>query len=328
MTDKQVSLTGIKPTGAPHIGNLLGAIQPALKLTEDYHGVYFIADYHSLTTVKDGKELRDSTYEGAATWMALGLDTEQNVFFRQSDIPEVCELSWILSCFVGMGLLKRAHAYKDALANGKEGNHGLFAYPVLMAADILLYETNVVPVGKDQKQHVEMCREMAQSVNHAYGPDTLVVPEPKIQKEVATIVGLDGRKMSKSYDNAIDIFMPTKKLRKRFMRIVTGSESLEEAKDPANCNVVSLFRHFASDAEVAELEGKYRGGNFGYGDAKQKLFEAYEDMIAPARARYEELLNNRDEIDRVLKAGAEKARVIANRVLDRIRDRAGFGPGR
>ncbi len=326
MTEQKVSLTGIKPTGAPHIGNLLGAIQPALKLTEQYRGVYFIADYHSLTSEKNGETLRESTYQGAATWMALGLDTEKNVFFRQSDIPEVCELAWILSCFCGMGLLKRSHAYKDAIANGKEPNHGLFAYPVLMAADILLYETNVVPVGKDQKQHVEMCREMAQSVNHHYGADTLVVPEPLIQEEVATVVGLDGRKMSKSYDNAIDIFLPSKKLRKRFMKIVTGSESLEEPKDPTQCHVFSLFKHFASQSEIADLAERYRGGNFGYGDAKQKLFEVYEEMIAPARQRYEDLLKNREEIDAVLRSGQQKARVIANCVLDRLRSRSGLGP--
>jgi tryptophanyl-tRNA synthetase len=212
------------------------------------------------------------------------------------------------------------------LANGKESNHGLFAYPVLMASDILLYETNFVPVGKDQKQHVEMCREMAQSVNHTYGADTLVVPEPLIQKEVAVITGLDGRKMSKSYDNAIDIFMPQKKLRKRFMKIVTGSESLEDPKDPTNCNVMSLFRHFASEADIADLEARYRGGNFGYGDAKQKLFEVYEDHIAPARERYDALLKDRGQIEHVLAEGALKARVIATRVLDRVRSRCGFGP--
>lgn len=326
MSERAVSLTGIKPTGSPHIGNLLGAIRPALALTETYKGIYFIADFHSLTTERDGAALRDSVLRNAATWMALGLDTEKNIFFRQSDIPEVCELTWVLSCFTAMGLLNRAHAYKDAVANGKDPNHGLFAYPVLMAADILLYETNVVPVGKDQKQHVEMCREMAIRVNNAYGEDTLVVPEPLIQEEVATVPGLDGRKMSKSYDNAIEIFMPPKKLRKRFMKIVTGSEALEDVKDPATCGVQQLLKLIAPKDVVEEEAARYRAGGYGYGDAKQRLFDVYEDFIAPSRTRYEELLADPGHVEATLQAGAEKAREIATRVIDRVRRRAGVGP--
>jgi tryptophanyl-tRNA synthetase len=324
MSARPISLTGIKPTGTPHVGNYLGAIRPALALTEKYQGTYFIADYHALTSEKDGDAMRESIDSVAATWMALGLDTDANLFFKQSDIPEVCELAWILSCFTGMGLLSRAHAYKDAQAKKKEVNHGLFAYPVLMAADILLYETNVVPVGKDQKQHVEMCREMANSINHTWGEDTLVVPESLIQENVATVPGLDGRKMSKSYGNTIELFLPPKKSRKQFMKIVTGSEALEDPKDPESCNVFALFKLFAGPEDVAALASQYRAGNFGYGDAKQRLFEVFEDLIAPKRARYDELMADRGEIHAALAAGAERARVVANRVLDRVRRRAGF----
>ncbi|MEE9392146.1 MAG: tryptophan--tRNA ligase [Planctomycetota bacterium] len=327
MSARPISLTGIKPTGTPHIGNLLGAIRPALELTKSYQGTYFIADYHALTTERNGDEMRENIYRVAATWMALGLDTEANLFFKQSDIPEVCELAWILSCFTGMGLLSRAHAFKDAQAKGRETNHGLFAYPVLMAADILLYETNVVPVGKDQKQHVEMCREMAQSINHTYGEDTLIVPEPLVQENVAVIPGLDGRKMSKSYNNTIEIFLPPKKMQKMFNKIVTGSETLEEPKDPTTCNVFRLFSLFASESETAELAAKYRAGDFGYGAAKKALFEQYEAAMAPCRERYEALLNDRGEIDRTLRSGAEKAREVAERVMDRLRTRCGFKLG-
>ena len=324
MTSSAISLTGIKPTGMPHIGNLLGAIKPALQLTESYRGVYFIADYHSLTTERDGDALRESSYQVAATWLALGLNAEDNIFFKQSDVPEVCELTWMLSCYTSMGLLNRAHAFKDAVANGKDPNHGLFAYPVLMAADILLYESNVVPVGKDQKQHVEMCREIAQRINHTYGEDCLVVPEPLVEDKVAVIPGLDGRKMSKSYDNTIEIFLPAKQLRKRFMKIVTGSESLAEPKDPDNCRVVELYKFFASAEEVADLKDKYRTGHFGYGDAKQRLFDAYESYIAPKRAHYEELMADRPRLDVVLKKGAAKARLVAQSVMARLRQRCGF----
>ncbi|HGY92468.1 MAG TPA: tryptophan--tRNA ligase [Planctomycetes bacterium] len=319
-----VALTGIKPTGAPHIGNLLGAILPALALTRTYQGIYFIADYHALTTEHDGDALRESTRQVAATWLAMGLDTEKNIFFRQSDIPEVCELSWVLSCFVGVGQLQRAHAYKDAVAKGKEATQGLFSYPVLMAADILLYESNVVPVGKDQKQHVEMCRQMAHRVNETYGEGTLVVPEPLIREEVATVPGLDGQKMSKSYGNTVEIFLPPKKLRKKLMKIVTGSEALEDPKDPDRCNVVKLFRLFAEEADVAEMERRYRAGGFGYGEAKQKLFEVYDAFIAPHRERYEELLAHPEVIEEELAKGKEKARVVAGRVMERLRKRAGL----
>ena len=321
---RPIALTGIKPTGTPHIGNLLGAILPALELTRDNLGIYFIADYHALINEKDGARMTDSIRRVAATWMAMGLDAETNVFFKQSDVPEVCELAWVLSCFTGMGLLERAHAYKDAIANNRSPNHGLFAYPVLMAADILLYGTNLVPVGKDQKQHIEMCREMAQSVNHSYGADTLVVPEPLIRDEVAIVPGLDGRKMSKSYDNTIEIFLPPKALKKAFGRIVTGSDPVEAPKDPATCNVFAIFKLFASTDEAAELAARYRAGGMGYGDAKGKLLEVYEAFIAPHRQRYEELLADPAEIDRCLAKGGQKAREIAAGVLDRVRRRCGF----
>ena len=323
---KPVALTGIKPTGAPHVGNLLGMYRPAIDLTADHSCLYFIADYHALTSETDGKVLRENTYNVAATWMALGLDTDNHILFRQSDIPEVCELAWILSCFTSMGLLNRAHAYKDALARGKadELNHGVFGYPVLMAADILLYDTDQVPVGKDQKQHIEMCRDMAQRINHTWGEDTLVVPEPFIREEVATVPGLDGRKMSKSYDNSIEIFLPPKQLRKRIMKIVTGTHSMEEPKDPETCNVYQLFRLLASKEQTADLAGRYKAGGLGYGHAKQELFELYESIMAPHRERYDDLMANRDAIDEVLASGRERARTIANRVLDRIRPRAGL----
>ncbi|MCB9831071.1 MAG: tryptophan--tRNA ligase [Planctomycetes bacterium] len=327
MTARPVSLTGIKPTGTPHLGNLFGAILPAIRLTERYRGIYFIADYHSLTTERDGAALRHSVHEVAATWMAMGLDHENHVFFRQSDVPEVCELSWVLSCFTSMGLLTRAHAYKDAVANGKDPNHGLFAYPVLMAADILLYDSEVVPVGKDQKQHVEMCREIAQRVNHHYGEGTLVLPEPLIDENVATIPGLDGRKMSKSYDNAIEIFTAPKPLRKRFMKIVTGSETMEEPKDPANCRIFDLYKLVATAAEVADLAGCYRAGNFGYGEAKQRLFEAYERFIAPRREVYDDLMANPAKIEAALERGAATARATARRTMERLRERCGLGSG-
>ena len=319
-----VSLTGIKPTGTPHIGNLFGAILPAIELTKRYAGVYFIADLHALTTETDGDRLRSQSLEVAATWLALGLDVEDAVFFKQSDVPEVCELAWMLSCFTGIGLLNRAHAYKDALDKGLEPNHGLFAYPVLMAADILLYETNVVPVGKDQKQHVEICRDIAQRLNDNYKDDLLVIPEPIIQENVAVIPGLDGRKMSKSYGNTIEIFLPPNELEKKFKKIVTGSEGLADPKDPATCNVFALHKLLVPPADSEAMAAKYRAGGYGYGAAKKALFEAYEDFIKPHRKRYEELLSNRDHVATILARGRDKARVTATRVLDRLRRKCGF----
>lgn len=317
------ALTGIKPTATPHIGNLLGAIVPALRLQETHDAYYFIADYHALTTVHDGARMRGWVREVAATWLALGLDPARTVLWVQSDVPEVCELAWILSCVTGHGVLERAHAYKAAVADGRDINVGIFTYPVLMAADILLYDTDVVPVGKDQKQHVEIARDMAIAFNHRFG-DTLVVPEVAIQEEVATVPGLDGRKMSKSYGNGIEIFLPAKQLRKKLMSIVTDSKGMEEPKDPTTCNVFALYKLFATPEQVADLAARYRAGGLGYGHAKQELFEVMDARLAPARARYEALLADPAALDPVLEDGAARARAVARATIDRVRQAAGF----
>jgi tryptophanyl-tRNA synthetase len=321
---RPVSLTGIKPTGTPHLGNLLGAIRPALELTKSYEGIYFIADYHALTTLTDGKEMMERTIEVAATWLALGLDPETALFFKQSDVPEVCELAWILACFTPVGVLNRAHAYKDALAKGVDPNTGLFIYPVLMAADILLYRADVVPVGKDQKQHLEIARDIAQRVNMTYGDELLVVPAPSIQEDVAVIPGLDGEKMSKSKGNTIEIFLEPKDLEKKLKKIVTGSEPLEAPKDPKKCNVFTLFELIASPAESAELARRYRAGGMGYGESKKRLFEVYEAFIAPRRAQYRELMADKAQVLAILERGAARARLRALATLEPIRRRCGF----
>lgn len=320
-----VSLTGIKPTGRPHIGNYLGAIRPALGLAQKYTGVYFIADYHALTTEFDGAAIRKQTIDVAATWLALGLDPKECTFFLQSDIPEVCELSWILTCFTSMGLLNRGHAFKDAAAKGVDVNHGIFAYPVLMAADILLYGSNLVPVGKDQKQHVEICRDIANAFNHTMKADILTVPEPEIQEDVATVPGLDGRKMSKSYGNTIEIFSTPDELKKRLAKIVTGSEGLADPKDPEKCNVFSLYKLFAPAEKVAEMAALYRAGGFGFGHAKQRLFEAIDEVVRPSREKFNHLVAHPDEVYDVLQDGAKKARERARPLLERVRSACGFG---
>ena len=323
---KQIALTGIKPTGQPHIGNYLGMIKPALELAENYQALYFIADYHALTTVKNKKELQDLTYQVTATWLALGLNPDEVIFFRQSDIPEVFELAWVLACFTAKGLLNRAHAYKtivdDNVAAGREEdkgiNTGLYTYPVLMAADILLYGSHVVPVGLDQKQHLEITRDVAMLFNKTYR-EVLVVPEAVIRKEVMTITGLDGRKMSKSYNNVIPIFAPSNQVRKQVMRIVTDSKRPEEPKDPDECNVFAIYRHFA-DADAAEAKQQlYRDGGLAYGDMKNELFRLLEDTFLEERVIYNRLMENRDVLDNVLKEGAEKARDIAVPIMKKVR---------
>ncbi len=327
------ALTGIKPTGAPHIGNYLGMIEPALALTQRgskiTEGFYFIADYHALTTLHDPALMRQHSLDVAATWLALGLDPSRTCLFAQSDVPEVCELSWVLACMTGTGALERAHAYKAAQDRkpGEWGvNAGVFTYPVLMAADILIYDSNVVPVGADQRQHVEMARDMAQAFNSRFG-QTLVVPEVLIREEVKLITGLDGQKMSKSYNNTIPLFAPSKKLRKIVMSIVTDSTPMEDPKDPDTCNVFALYRHFSTPEQQAALAARYRAPGMGYGEAKQTLYEAMEARLAEPRERYMYLLDHGAEVEEVLVEGAQRARSLARQTMERVRNAAGFRPG-
>jgi len=320
------SLSGIKPTGMPHLGNYLGMIRPAVDLQDTHDAYYFVADLHSLTSTHDPAVLREHSYDITAIFLAFGLDPSRAVFWRQSDVPEVTELSWILSCVTSMGMLERAHAWKAAKDRGDSGAqpHGLFAYPVLMAADILLYDSDVVPVGKDQIQHVEMTRDMAEKFNRLFG-DTLKLPGAFVRKEVQTIIGTDGRKMSKSYGNTIPVFLPPKKLRKAVMRIETDSKGLDDIKDPDTCNVMTLYRLFADAEAVATMEGQYRAGGFGYGHAKQALFEAMDAHLGPFRARYLELRGDEAALEDVLRDGAIRARAVAAPILDRVRAATGLG---
>jgi tryptophanyl-tRNA synthetase len=318
-------LTGIQSTGVPHLGNILGAIVPAIKLSQNpaNESLLFIADLHSLTTVRDTETLRHNTYATAATWLAFGFDTSKNIFYRQSDVTEVCELTWYLNCFTPFPMLANAHSFKDKSNRLSDVNSGLFTYPVLMAADILLYDAEIVPVGKDQQQHLEMTRDIAGSFNHAYG-DTLVLPDAQIDKRVMTIPGTDGQKMSKSYNNFIDIFLPEKKLRKQIMGIVTDSTPLEEPKDWSTCNVFKLYELLGSESQISDLKAQYEDGNFGYGHAKQALFELILEHFSNERERFDYLMENTDEIEAELLKGAEKARVIAQSVLQRVRKKVGY----
>ena len=318
-------LTGIQSTGVPHLGNILGAIVPAIKLSQNQpnESLLFIADLHSLTTVRDAETLRHNTYATAATWLAFGFDTTKNLFYRQFDVTEVCELMWYLNCFTPYPMLANAHSFKDKANRLSDVNSGLFTYPVLMAADILLYDAEIVPVGKDQQQHLEMTRDIAGSFNHAYG-DTLVLPEARIDKRVMTIPGIDGQKMSKSYNNVIDIFLPEKKLRKQVMSIVTDSTPLEQPKHCKSCNVFKLYELLASESQISELKTKYEGGNFGYGHAKQSLFELILERFSNERERFNYLMKNTDEIEVELLKGAEETRVIAQSVLQRVRKKVGY----
>lgn len=327
---KQITLTGIKPTGQPHIGNYLGMIKPALELAETYQALYFIADYHALTTVRDKKELIHLTHQATATWLALGLNPDEVIFYRQSDIPEVFELSWALACFTAKGLLNRAHAYKaivdDNIAEGREEdkniNAGLFTYPVLMAADILLFGTHVVPVGLDQQQHLEITRDVAMTFNSNYG-NVLTVPEAVIRKEVMTIPGIDGRKMSKSYNNVIPIFAASNQVRKPVMRIVTDSKLPEDPKDPDECNIFAIYQHFADADAVNAKRELYLNGGLAYGEMKKELFALLESNFSEQRDRYNDLMDNTDELDKVLETGGEKARDIAGPILGKVRKAVG-----
>lgn len=330
---KPISLTGIKPTGAPHIGNLLGAIKPALDLAKSYDARYFLADIHALNTIKDGALLKQYTLEIAATWIALGLDHDDVIFYKQSDVPEISELATILMSFTSKGLMNRAHAYKARVQENLEAdrdpdfsvNMGLFTYPVLMAADILTFMPDVVPVGKDQLQHLEMCIDIAQSFNSAYGPKPLVkIPKPLVDEKTMVIPGIDGRKMSKSYNNTIPIFLPEKELKRLINKIKTNSQSVEEPKEPDSCPVFNLYRYFASPDEIEALKKRYRQGGMGWGEAKASLFEVINRYIEPFRARYADLLNDPSSIEVILEDGGKKARHHASKNLATIKRTIGL----
>ena len=329
----KIALTGIKPTGTPHIGNYLGMIKPALELVQRYRALFFIADYHALTTERDPDELNRQIYEVAATWLALGLDPKKVVFFRQSDVPEVFELTWILACLSSKGLLNRAHAYKAAVAeNIRQGkneddniNAGLYNYPVLMAADILLFGSHVVPVGQDQKQHVEIVRDVASSFNAHYGR-IFTIPEVLIRKDIMSIPGVDGRKMSKTYRNTIPIFADDEVIRRKVMSIITDSKPPEASKNPEACNVFSLYRYFAPHEAVEETRMAYLKGGARYSDIKRELIELLLERFKEGRRTYEVLLTDKPAIERVLKQGAVTARNIAKPILTKVRHKIGIDP--
>lgn len=318
-------LTGIQSTGTPHLGNILGAIIPAIKMAEDpsNESFLFIADMHSLTQIKNGKELRDNTYATAATWLAFGLDVNKTVFYRQSDVPQVTELAWYLSCFFPYQRLTLAHSFKDKADRLEDVNAGLFSYPMLMAADILLYDANIVPVGKDQLQHLEMTRDVA-SRFHAQLGETFVLPEAQVQEQTMYIPGTDGEKMSKSKGNLINIFQTDKLLRKQIMGILTDSTSMEEPKDPDSDTVFALYSILASKSSTAEMREKYLQGNYGYGHAKQELYDCLLSTFGEAREKFQYYMNNVSEIDELLHLGAQKAHVVADDVLQRVRSKLGY----
>ena len=318
-------LTGIQSTGTPHLGNLLGAIIPAIELSKDKknESLFFIADLHSFTTIRDAKQLKENTYATAAAWLAFGFDTEKNLFYRQSDVTQVCELTWYLNCFAPYQRLQLAHSFKDKSDRLSEINTGLFTYPVLMAADILLYDANIVPVGKDQVQHLEITRDIASRFNHKY-PNSFVLPETKVEERVMIVPGTDGQKMSKSYNNFINIFLSDKKLRKQIMGIKTNSTKMEEPKDAEDCNVFKIFELLGTNKQNSELKAKYSAGNFGYGHAKQELFELICDKYKTEREKFNHLMENKKIIDNELVKGAEKAKVIATEVLNRVRGKIGY----
>ena len=318
-------LTGVQSTGTPHLGNLLGAIIPAIEMANDPNNqsFLFIADMHTLTQIKDGVIIKQNTYSTAATWLAFGLDINKTVFYRQSDIPEVTELSWYLSCFYPYQRLTLAHSFKDKADRLEDVNAGLFTYPMLMAADILLYDAEIVPVGKDQVQHIEMSRDVANRVNHQVG-DILVPPEAKIQEHTMLVPGIDGEKMSKSRDNTINLFMDDKKLRKQIMKIQTDSTPLEDPKNPDTCNLFALYKLVATDAQITEMRANYLGGNYGFGHAKQAFFDLLITKYAKERELYKHYMNNRNEIDEALAVGAKKAKKVAQEVLGRVREKLGY----
>ena len=328
---KQIALSGIKPTGTLHIGNYLGMIKPAFDLIANYQTLYFVADYHALTTLRDKDTLNQNVYDVAATLLALGLDPQKVLFFRQSDIPQVFEFTWILNCFTAKGLLNRAHAYKamveDNLNAGKQPdadlNTGLYNYPVLMAVDILLYGSHVVPVGQDQRQHVEIARDLAVAVNRTCG-EVLTVPEALIQESVMTIPGIDGRKMSKNYNNTIPIFADAKALHKQVMRIVTDSKRSADPKDPDACNVFNIFKYFALPEAVESRRNAYLNGGLAYSEIKQELYELLNEFFGGRRENYHQLMDDKDLLDRILNNGADRAKAMAEPVLESVRRAIGI----
>ena len=318
-------LTGIQSTGTPHLGNLLGAIIPAIELSKNKknESLFFIADLHSFTTIRDAEQLRENTYATAAAWLAFGFDTERNIFYRQSDVTQVCELTWYLNCFSPFQRLQLAHSFKDKSDKLSEVNTGLFIYPVLMAADILLYDANIVPVGKDQVQHLEITRDIASRFNHKY-PNSFVLPETKVDERVMIVPGTDGQKMSKSYNNFIDIFLPDKKLRKQIMGIKTDSTPMENKKDAEVCNIYKIYKLLSTEEQATALFEKYAAGNYGYGHAKQELFELICETFSAEREKFNQLMENKAIIDEELEKGAVKARIIAKEVLARVRKNIGY----
>ncbi len=317
-------LSGIQPSGKLHIGNFFGAMRQHLALQADHDGFYFIADYHAMTSNPAPADLAQRTLEVAMDYLALGLDPKKTVFWRQSDVPEVTELAWILSCITPLGLLQRCTSYKDKVAQGLSPNHGLFAYPVLQAADILIFDSNLVPVGADQKQHIEVTRDIAEKFNLQYG-QTFVIPEEHILKTVAVVPGLDGRKMSKSYDNTIEIFESESCMKKKVMRIVTDSTPVEEPKNPDACNVYAMLKLVAEPAELAEWQDKYRKGGTGYGAVKKRTAELMNAYFAPYRQKRQDIENDRAYVEDVLRDGARRARQAARVTLQRVRDAVGLG---
>ncbi|MFA5689439.1 MAG: tryptophan--tRNA ligase [Kiritimatiellales bacterium] len=316
-------LSGIQPSGKLHLGNYFGMMKPALELQNEGEAFLFIADYHALTTVHNAALLREQVKDVALDFLAAGLDPERTAFYRQSDLPEVQELTWLLSVICPMGLLERAHSYKDKVAKGFAASHGLFTYPVLMAADILIVQAGIVPVGRDQKQHVEITRDLAMKFNNEFG-ETFKIPEPSIRESVAVVPGVDGQKMSKSYGNTLEIFGDPAALKKRVMQIVTDCTPLEDPKNPDACTAFALYKLFASDAEAANLAARYRAGGFGYGTAKKELLAMINDYFTPLRARRAELEKNMDYVEEVLQKGAAKARVEAHKTLKAARKAVGL----
>ena len=318
-------LTGIQSTGTPHLGNILGAIIPALKLANEAENesFLFIADMHSLTQIKDSAQLKENSYATAATWLAFGLDTNKTVFYRQSDVPQVSELMWYLLCLYPFNRLSLAHSFKDKADRMDDVNGGLFTYPILMAADILLYDATIVPVGKDQKQHLEMTRDVANRFNLKYG-ETFILPEEKIEGDTMLVPGTDGEKMSKSRGNYIDVLLPEKALRTQIMSIVSDSTPLEEPKDPSTCATFALYKLIANESETDQMRKNYLAGNYGYGHAKQALFELILTKFAVPREKFSALMADKSQIDTALSIGAEKAKLVADEVLKRVRTKVGY----
>jgi tryptophanyl-tRNA synthetase len=319
-------LTGIQSSGKPHLGNILGAIEPAIALAQQSNekSYFFIADLHSMTTIRDAKIRKENTVSVAAAWIALGLDLENNYLYRQSRIPEVCELAWYLGCFMSFSRLSLAHSFKDKSSKLENINTGLFYYPVIMCADILLYDANVIPVGKDQKQHIEFTKEVAKRFNHYYKEDIFTIPEAKIDNQVMTIPGIDGRKMSKSYNNYIDIFDSEKSLNKKIKSIVTESIQLGEPLNPETCNVFGLFKLLANDTEISEMKSDYLNGNIGYGSAKQRLFELIITKYKSSRIKYNQLINEQDKLEKILSSSEEKVKEKSKKILNQVRLVTGF----